>query len=57
MLEFVDSGLDFVHDEKKNYNSVVTGRIRIRIHEKGPDPADQKSTDPDPHPWKTIDLF
>ena len=45
MLEFVDSDLYFVQDKNNFINPL------LEVVKKVPDPAGQKSPDPDPHPW------
>ena len=54
MLEFVDSGLYFVQDEDNYIDPLL--QVRSGSNEKvpDPDPAGQKSTDPDHHPWKRL---
>ena len=48
MLEFVESGLYFVYNENNFINPLL--QQDPDPMKEVPDPAGQKSTDPDPHP-------
>ena len=49
MLEFVSSGLYFVQDENSFKHPLLQVGSGSGYVEKVPDPAGEKSTDPDPH--------
>ena len=52
MLEFVDSDLYFVQDKNNFKNPLLQVGSGSGSVEKVPDPAGQKSPDPDPHPCR-----